>query len=103
MPTPDFFAIEEQIILLLFIGALVGIAARRLRMPYTVGLVLVGLALAIMGEVQLPITADLILGLLVPPLVFEAAYLAAGSCESSDPEIVFNGIRHRRAFAALPR
>ena len=43
-------------------------------MPYTVGLVLVGLGLAIAGQVELEITSDIILGLLIPPLVFEAAY-----------------------------
>ncbi|MBN1665618.1 MAG: cation:proton antiporter, partial [Anaerolineales bacterium] len=74
MNNGQFFMIEEQIILLLFIATVVGIAARRLRMPYTVGLVIVGLGLTLLGEVQLPITSDLILGLLVPPLVFEAAY-----------------------------
>jgi CPA1 family monovalent cation:H+ antiporter len=70
----QFFIIEEQVILLLFIASLVGIAARRLRMPYTVGLVLVGLGLTLVGQVQFEISSDLILGLLIPPLVFEAAY-----------------------------
>ncbi len=74
MPTEQFFFIEEQIILLLFIASLVGIAARRLRMPYTVGLVLVGLGLTLLEQVEIRITSDLILGLLIPPLVFEAAY-----------------------------
>lgn len=74
MADGQFILIEEQIIVLLFIATMVGIAARRLRMPYTVGLVIVGLALTLFGEIQLPITSDLILGLLVPPLVFEAAY-----------------------------
>jgi CPA1 family monovalent cation:H+ antiporter len=70
----QFFLIEEQVILLLFIASLVGIAARRLRMPYTVGLVIVGLGLTLAGQVEFEITSDLILGLLIPPLVFEAAY-----------------------------
>ncbi len=74
MPGGQFFIIEEQVILLLFIASLVGITARRLRMPYTVGLVLVGLGLAIFGQVDLEISSDLIFGLLIPPLVFEAAY-----------------------------
>jgi CPA1 family monovalent cation:H+ antiporter len=74
MPGGQFFFIEEQVILLLFIASLVGIAARRLRMPYTVGLVIVGLGLTIAGQVDFEITSDLILGLLIPPLVFEAAY-----------------------------
>lgn len=66
--------IEGQIVLLLFLASLVGIAARRLRMPYTVGLVLVGLGLTFIGQFDLEITSDLILGILIPPLVFEAAY-----------------------------
>jgi CPA1 family monovalent cation:H+ antiporter len=74
MPGGQFFIIEEQVIFLLFIASLVGIAARRLRMPYTVGLVLVGLGLTFVGQVRIEITSDLILGLLIPPLVFEAAY-----------------------------
>jgi CPA1 family monovalent cation:H+ antiporter len=74
MSTGQLPLIEGQIILLLFLASLVGIAARRLRMPYTVGLVLVGLGLTIIGQVKLEITSDLILGILIPPLVFEAAY-----------------------------
>ena len=74
MPTDQFFFIEEQIILLLFLASLVGIAARRLRLPYTVGLVIVGLGLTFLEQVELEITSDLILGILIPPLVFEAAY-----------------------------
>jgi len=74
MTNDQFFIIEEQIIFLLFLASLVGIATRRLRMPYTVGLVLVGLSLTLVGQVELEITSDLILGLLIPPLVFEAAY-----------------------------
>ena len=53
MPGGQFFLIEEQVILLLFIASLVGIAARRLRMPYTVGLVLVGLGLQSQGRLNL--------------------------------------------------
>jgi CPA1 family monovalent cation:H+ antiporter len=74
MPTDQFYLIEEQIILLLFLACLVGIAARRLRLPYTVGLVLVGLGLTFIEQVELNITSDLILGILIPPLVFETAY-----------------------------
>jgi CPA1 family monovalent cation:H+ antiporter len=74
MPGGQFFLIEEQVILLLFIASIVGIAARRLRMPYTVGLVLVGLGLTLIGQVEMEISSDVILGLLIPPLVFEAAY-----------------------------
>lgn len=76
--------IEIILIVLLFIAALVGIVIKRLRMPYTVGLVIVGLALAFFGpldafgisveELRTYLTAELILSIFVPPLVFEAAF-----------------------------
>lgn len=66
--------VEEIVILLLFIATLVGIAARRLRVPYTVGLVLMGLALALLPQVDVHVPRNVILGLLVPPLIFEAAF-----------------------------
>ncbi len=73
----------EVFIILLFIASLVGIAVQRLRMPYTVGLVIMGLGLAIalnqfgFAESELPnldLLPELILTILVPPLVFEAAF-----------------------------
>lgn len=65
---------EEIIILLLLIATVVGIIARQLRVPYTVGLVAMGLVLTLLPEVNVNIPPNLILGLLVPPLVFEAAF-----------------------------
>jgi len=59
---------------LLLIAALVGIVTNRLRLPYTVGLVLIGLALSLRGQEQIDIPPDIFLGLLVPPLIFEAAF-----------------------------
>jgi monovalent cation:H+ antiporter, CPA1 family len=71
----EIFVIEEYAVALLLIATLVGIAARRLRMPYTVGLVIVGTALAILYQ-QFPfeLAPELILGIFVPPLIFEAAF-----------------------------
>lgn len=79
--------VAELTITLLLIASLVGIAVKRLHMPYTVGLVIVGLLLAIIAPLlQLPegitstdsfssgIIPNVILALLVPPLVFEAAF-----------------------------
>jgi len=72
---------EERIIViitavigLLMIAALVGIVTNRLRLPYTVGLVLIGLALSLRGQEQIHIPPAIFLGLLVPPLIFEAAF-----------------------------
>ena len=70
----QFLLVEEIIIGLLFVAALVGIAAHRLRVPYTVGLVIIGLVLTLRGQVVIQISPNLILALLVPPLIFEAAF-----------------------------
>jgi len=64
---------EVSIILLLAVAALVAVAARRLRFPYTVALVVVGLGLAFLpeGALEVDVSAELILAVLVPPLLFE--------------------------------
>ncbi len=64
----------EVVIGLLLIASLVGIATTRLRLPYTVGLVLIGLALSFRGQENINIPPEIFLGLLVPPLIFEAAF-----------------------------
>ena len=69
-----FFQTELQIVEILIVVSLVAIAVRRVRLPYTVALVLAGLALAFQGQVELTLTPELVLGLFVPPLVFEAAF-----------------------------
>ncbi|MGE5251137.1 MAG: Na+/H+ antiporter [Bacteroidota bacterium] len=67
--------LEEIAIVLLLIATLVGILARRFRMPYTVGLVVVGAILAIVyQQLDFEIAPQLILGIFVPPLIFEAAF-----------------------------
>ena len=72
---PEIFIIEEYAVTLLLIAIFVGILARRLRMPYTVGLVVVGVVLAILfKESQIDVGSDLILGIFVPPIVLEAAF-----------------------------
>jgi len=59
---------------LLGLAILVAIAARRLRLPYTVGLVLAGAALAATRvPAGLALTHDLIFDVVLPPLLFEAA------------------------------
>lgn len=65
----------ERIEVLLLIAAVVAMVARRLRLPYTVGLTLAGLALAfapISREIEL--TKELIFTAFLPPLIFEAAF-----------------------------
>jgi CPA1 family monovalent cation:H+ antiporter len=60
--------------LALLIASLVAMVSRRLRLPYSVGLVIAGIVLALLPSVvALPLTRDLIFNIFLPPLVFEAA------------------------------
>src|SRR3972149_6086306 len=78
-------------VLLLLVASAVAVMANRMRIPYTVGLVLMGLARPVFAPAILtgetgeafkqfldishnPLIPKIILGLLVQPLVFEAAY-----------------------------
>jgi CPA1 family monovalent cation:H+ antiporter len=59
---------------LLGLAMAVAIVAQRLRLPYTVGLVLTGLALALSRlDVGLELTHEVVFDLILPPLLFEAA------------------------------
>src|SRR5512143_945772 len=69
-----FLNTETLVIVLLLIVSLVAMGVRRLRVPYTVALVIVGLLLTFQSAVQVSLTPELILALFVPPLVFEAAF-----------------------------
>ena len=56
------------------VAILVAIIARRVRLPYTVGLVLTGTGLAVAGlETGAMLTHDFIFEVILPPLLFEAA------------------------------
>lgn len=60
--------------LLLLIAAAVAMLTRRLRMPYSVGLVAAGIILALLPFApKVSLTKDLIFTVLLPPLLFEAA------------------------------
>ncbi|MCB9006303.1 MAG: Na+/H+ antiporter [Ardenticatenaceae bacterium] len=64
---------ELSLMILLFIAAMVAIVVRRIRLPYTVALVLVGLVLSFFPNfLGVSVSSDLILAILVPPLIFEA-------------------------------
>jgi CPA1 family monovalent cation:H+ antiporter len=69
-----FLATETLIIELLLVVALVAVVVRRLPVPYTVALVVVGLLITVGHPVAIDLTPELILALFVPPLVFEAAF-----------------------------
>ncbi|HSZ07531.1 MAG TPA: sodium:proton antiporter [Steroidobacteraceae bacterium] len=64
----------SQLGFLLFISALVAMLTRRLRMPYTVGLVVAGMILYLFHvHLTLHLSRELIFFVFLPPLVFEAA------------------------------
>ena len=61
--------------LLLLIAAVVAMLTRRLRLPYSVGLVAAGIVLAVLPFApKISLTKDLIFTALLPPLLFEAAF-----------------------------
>ncbi|MGA9673346.1 MAG: sodium:proton antiporter [Terracidiphilus sp.] len=61
--------------LLLLIAAVVAMLTRRLRLPYSVGLVVAGIVLAVLPFAPRGVlTKDLIFTALLPPLLFEAAF-----------------------------
>src|SRR5436309_3206217 len=55
------------------VAAVVGIVVRRLAIPYTVTLVVIGLVAADLSPTQLQVTPELVLLVLLPGLVFEAS------------------------------
>src|SRR6202043_958452 len=63
-----------QLGFLLFLSALVAMLSRRLHLPYTVGLVLAGMALYFFHiHLKWHLSKDLIFSVFLPPLIFEAA------------------------------
>jgi CPA1 family monovalent cation:H+ antiporter len=64
----------EKLELLLLIAAVVAMLARRFRVPYSVGLVAAGIAIALFPFApEVALTKELVFTALLPPLVFEAA------------------------------
>jgi len=71
---PAMESLIARVVELLGLAMAVAIVARRLRLPYTVGLVLSGFALALSRlDVGLALTHEVIFDLILPPLLFEAA------------------------------
>jgi CPA1 family monovalent cation:H+ antiporter len=69
---PEFSIFSLGLVLLT--ASLVAIVSRRLKLPYSVGLVIAGIALALLpSAIELPLTRDLIFNIFLPPLIFEAA------------------------------
>jgi len=64
----------EQIEVLLLVAAVVAMLARRLRVPYSIGLVIAGIGLALLPFTpRVELTKGLIFTAFLPPLIFEAA------------------------------
>ena len=64
----------QQVMGMLAVAMLVAMVARRLHLPYTIGLVLIGGLLAWSGTRRMPpLTSELLYYLILPPLLFEAA------------------------------
>lgn len=62
-------------VVLLLIAAVVGVVARRLHVPYSVGLVVAGIELALFSwHPSVTLTRELVYTGLLPPLIFEAAF-----------------------------
>lgn len=60
--------------LILLVASVVAIASRKVRLPYSVGLVAAGILLAIAPtNIGIPLSPDAIFTVLLPPLIFEAA------------------------------
>jgi CPA1 family monovalent cation:H+ antiporter len=64
--------VEIWAVLLIAIAAAVAVIARMFKAPFTVMLVVAGLAMAVTTRADITVSKDLILGVFVPPLVFEA-------------------------------
>jgi len=76
MSGTDTIAVMEVFVLLVAAASLLAVATRRVTiLPYSVALTCLGLAVAALGlPVQVTVDPEILLAVLVPGLVFEAAY-----------------------------
>ncbi len=72
--TPDLVELEFLVLGALLIVSFVAVVVRRFRVPSTVILVLVGMALSFRTSQPIELTSDIILFFFLPPLLFEAAF-----------------------------
>lgn len=65
----------ERVEILLLIAAIVAMLARRLHVPYSIGLVFAGIGLALLPfSPNIALTKQLVFTAFLPPLIFEAAF-----------------------------
>ncbi|MBV7335779.1 Na+/H+ antiporter [Chloroflexi bacterium TSY] len=69
----ELLQVELQVVVVMMIAASVAVLTRYIRIPYTVALVLAGLAISFQDTLRIEMTPNLVLAFLVPPLLFEAA------------------------------
>ena len=75
MDGPTTIALADIFVVLLVALAVVALVSRRFAVPYTAGLVMVGLLAAlVVPHLNIVVTPELVLAVLVPGLVFEAAF-----------------------------
>jgi CPA1 family monovalent cation:H+ antiporter len=99
----EFTAVALGLVLL--IASLTAIISRRLRLPYSVGLVLAGIVLSLLPVgITLPLTRELIFSVFLPPLIFEAAlHLKWGPFRRDlalNASLAFPGVAVAAAFVA---
>lgn len=71
----DPISLLEAFVLLLAAAVLVGLVTRRTVVPYSVGLVVLGLVVSIINlPIELTVGPEVLLAVLLPALVFDAAY-----------------------------
>ncbi|HEV8488572.1 MAG TPA: cation:proton antiporter [Candidatus Limnocylindrales bacterium] len=74
METPTVLDALRLVVALIGAAVVVELVARRIRLPFTIGLVVAGLVVArLAAGAAIPITPDLVLSVLLPGLIFEAA------------------------------
>lgn len=65
----------QSLIMLLLVASVVAMLTRRLRLPYSIGLVVAGIVLSLIPFApRVTLTKDLLFTALLPPLLFEAAF-----------------------------
>ena len=90
---PDITTTVRVITILLLIALITILLMRRLSVPYTLGLVIVGLIISFFGvrfNVNFHLDPDLVLFVFLPPLIFEGAWSASVAELLRNWRVIFN-------------
>ena len=74
MPVASLMYTDAVVVLLLSLTVAVAALAPRIKLPVTVALVLVGLAINLAGVFKIELSPDLVFYVLLPPVIFEASF-----------------------------